>query len=150
RWSTFLCNDQGIDCSTPASVPAEYAECCNAAVPKTIQERAWTSPVWYEPDALGKVTASVAYGPQAGTDVLTVAAQIGAAAPAFNPDVDPISFTLSDDDTIYSVTIPAGTMVNKGGKYQLTDKTGALGGLKSVTLKVPTSGFKQLVLQTVP
>jgi len=150
RWSTYLCNDQGIDCSTPASVPAEYAECCNAAVPKTIQERAWTSPFWYEPEAIGKLTASVAYGKQAGADVLKVAAQIGAAAPAFNPDADDIALTVRDDDTIYDVTIPAGTMVNKGGKYQLTDKTGALGGLKTVTLKVPTSGFKQLTLQTVP
>ncbi|HXQ20519.1 MAG TPA: DUF3604 domain-containing protein [Candidatus Acidoferrales bacterium] len=153
RWSTYLCNDQGIDCSTPSAVPAAYAECCNTgpdAVPKTIQERAWTSPFWYEPEAFGKVTASVAYGKQAGTDVLNLTAQIGAAAPAFNPDADDVALTVSDDDTIYAVTIPAGTMVHKGGTYQLMDKTGVLGGLKSVTLKVPTSGLKQLTLQTVP
>jgi Protein of unknown function (DUF3604) len=150
RWSTYHCNNQGIDCSNPAAVPAEYAECCNDAVPKTIQERAWTSPFFYEPEAIGKVTARVAYGKQAGADVLKVAARIGTAAPAFNPDADDVALTLRDDDTIYEVTIPAGTMVKKGSKYQLTDKTGALGGLKSVTLKVPPSGFKQLVLQTVP
>jgi hypothetical protein len=40
RWSTHLCNDQGIDCGNPASVPAEWSECCNPSVPKTIQERA--------------------------------------------------------------------------------------------------------------
>jgi hypothetical protein len=150
RWSTYHCNNQGIDCSAPATVPAAYTECCNPAVPKTIQERAWTSPFWYEPEAIGKVTASVAFGKQTGADVLKVTAQIGASAPVFNPDVDDVALTVRDDDTIYDVTIPAGTMVHKGTKYQLTDKAGTLGGLKSVTLKVPSSGFKQLVLQTVP
>jgi hypothetical protein len=42
-------------------------------------------------------------------------------------------------------------MANKGGgKYVLQDKTGALGGLKSVVLKVPTKGLRKLTVQTVP
>ena len=32
RWSTCLCNAQGVDCSKPESVPSEYATCCNPAV----------------------------------------------------------------------------------------------------------------------
>jgi len=151
RWSTRICNDAKIDCSTPASVPTDYAECCDTAIPKTIQERAWTSPFWYEPEGIGKLSASVAFGKQSGADVLKLSAQIGAAAPAFNPDTDPLTLTVHDDDDIYQVTIPAGTMTNKGGgKYQLQDKTGALGGLKSVTLKVPATGLRQLAVQTVP
>ncbi len=138
RWSNYICNAAGVDCSNPAAVPADYATCCDATVPKTIQERAWTSPFWYEPDGIGKVGASVAFGKVSGADVLKVTAQIGAAAPAFNPDADPLTLTLRDDDTIYAVTIPAGTMTNKGGgKYELKDKAGTLGGLKSVSLKVP-------------
>ena len=151
RWSTHVCNDAHVDCSNPAAVPADFAECCDAAIPKTIQERAWTSPFWYEPEGIGKVSASVAFGKQPGADVLKLSAQIGAAAPAFNPDADAVTVTLRDDDTIYAVTIPAGTMTNKGGgKYQLTDKAGTLGGLKSVMLKVPPTGLRQLVVQTVP
>jgi len=151
RWSTRICNDAQVDCTNPAAVPADYATCCDATVPKTIQERAWTSPFWYEPDGIGKVSASVTYGKVTGADVLKLSAQIGAAAPAFNPDVDPLTLTLRDDDTIYEVTIPAGTMTNKGGgKYELKDKAGTLGGLKTVTLKVPAKGVRQLTVQTVP
>ncbi|HVN84491.1 MAG TPA: DUF3604 domain-containing protein [Candidatus Binatia bacterium] len=40
RWSTYVCNRLPID-QQPAS-------CSDPAVAKTIQERAWTSPIWYE------------------------------------------------------------------------------------------------------
>jgi hypothetical protein len=51
RWTTRQCLAAHIDCSVPANVPAGYADCCSADFPKTIQERAWTSPVWYRPAA---------------------------------------------------------------------------------------------------
>ncbi len=49
RWTRFACNASGVDCSDPAGVPAGLAPCCDPAVPATIQERAWTSPIWYTP-----------------------------------------------------------------------------------------------------
>ncbi len=50
RWATRQCLAAGIDeaaCADLDSVPEGFADCCNADFPKTIQERAWTSPIWY-------------------------------------------------------------------------------------------------------
>ncbi len=49
RWSTWQCNLDGVDCDRPETVTEGYEACCNGEVPQTIQERAWTSPIWYTP-----------------------------------------------------------------------------------------------------
>jgi hypothetical protein len=41
RWNQFVCNQLPPDQREPA--------CDDPTAPKTIQERAWTSPIWYEP-----------------------------------------------------------------------------------------------------
>jgi hypothetical protein len=49
RWSTRICNAQQVDCSKPDALDADSAICCSEQLKKTVQERAWTSPVWYTP-----------------------------------------------------------------------------------------------------
>jgi hypothetical protein len=49
RWHARVCNAHAVDCARPGSLPAELAACCDPAVPRAIQERAWTSPIWYVP-----------------------------------------------------------------------------------------------------
>ncbi len=49
RWSQYVCNAAKVDCGQPGSVPSELAGCCEASHKGAIQERAWTSPIWYAP-----------------------------------------------------------------------------------------------------
>lgn len=50
RWSAYACNRLGVDCFDRASANRElFGQCCGRDKPRTIQERAWSSPIWYEP-----------------------------------------------------------------------------------------------------
>jgi hypothetical protein len=55
RWSSWECLRAEVTCDgetpTSSNLPdtdlAELVGCCDPDVPKTVQERAWTSPIWY-------------------------------------------------------------------------------------------------------
>jgi hypothetical protein len=49
RWSSYVCNAHAVDCSDRGSVPRELEPCCDPSHPRSVQERAWTSPIWYSP-----------------------------------------------------------------------------------------------------
>ena len=50
RWTTYACNAAGVSCAETESVGTGFEDCCNPAYPRTIQERAWSSPIWYTPE----------------------------------------------------------------------------------------------------
>jgi hypothetical protein len=149
RWSTYVCNGLGIDCN--GTVPSEYAECCNAAVPKTIQERAWSSPIWYRPEGLARVRGQLASGKTPSADVLRLEVQLGVPPSALDVAHQDLTITLRDDDDFYAVTIPAGTLQTIGtDRLALRDASGAVGGLRSVLLAKHGNGHAVLRLRTVP
>ncbi len=49
RWSQYVCNARGVNCAKPDTVGKGLEGCCAPEHRPAIQERAWTSPVWYQP-----------------------------------------------------------------------------------------------------
>jgi hypothetical protein len=49
RWSQHLCVDAGVRCDEPDTIGPGYEACCADSHRPTVQERAWTSPIWYTP-----------------------------------------------------------------------------------------------------
>lgn len=141
RWSTHVCNRYGIDCSMPGSVPAAFAICCDQTRSKTIQERSWSSPIWYRPEGLAGVEAEITYGKRVGTDRLKLTAQLGAGAVRDLTTQD-LRVVVRDDDDIVDVTIPAGSM--RGGRVE------NFAGLEHAEFEQEGSGVATLELQTVP
>lgn len=49
RWTHWACLDAGVSCEDPARIPEGFEACCSGEIEPTIQERAWSSPIWYRP-----------------------------------------------------------------------------------------------------
>lgn len=51
RWSQQVCVTNKVNCSNPGTIPYGLERCCSDDHRPVVQERAWTSPIWYSPEA---------------------------------------------------------------------------------------------------
>jgi hypothetical protein len=49
RWSQHVCAEAKVDCARPDTLGPGLEGCCDPLHRPTVQERAWTSPIWYAP-----------------------------------------------------------------------------------------------------
>lgn len=49
RWSHRLCLETAVDCASEPPASELFRSCCTDDLERTVQERAWTSPIWYLP-----------------------------------------------------------------------------------------------------
>jgi hypothetical protein len=49
RWSTLACNAAAVDCARPDTIGPGDEPCCDPQYPRATRERAWSSPIWYQP-----------------------------------------------------------------------------------------------------
>ena len=147
RWSTHLCNSLAVDCNNPGA----FTRCCTDEFPKTIQERAWTSPVFYRPEAIGRVRGKIKFGKQPGEDVL----DLNVRARSFPTDLDltaeDVTIELLDNQgAAYSATLPAGTLEAKGKAFVYSHPAGQIAGLRFVKILVTDKGRLRIRAKTRP
>lgn len=49
RWHARICNRERVECTHAEDLPEDLRACCDPSWPRSIQERAWSSPIWYTP-----------------------------------------------------------------------------------------------------
>jgi hypothetical protein len=159
RWSTVVCKAAGVDpfaedCAAQAAAAGSaFADCCldrdtDPFLEPVVQERAWTSPVWYRPEAIATLDGSVRFGARSGSDRLNLRMRIGRLPAAIDLQRDGLTLKLSDDDEIYRLTVPGGALPpdDTGRHFRLTnDATG--GAADVLTIDVQPSGDAELALE---
>jgi hypothetical protein len=145
RWSAQLCDQVGVDCSGP--VPSAWQGCCDPLYPRTIQERAWTSPVWYQPDGITRVRGRLQHGRRGGDDVLRLAIQLGRLPRSYDPATTDLIVRLRDDDEIARLVLPAGALhERRPGRFVLA--RGSAPGLGAASLRLARDATATLTLRT--
>ncbi len=155
RWSTRVCRASGVDplspdCATQAAAAgAAFKNCCLDAsndpfAEPLVQERAWTSPIWYRPEAVGRFRAKLA----AGSDGrLTLRVALGAVAKTFDPLRAPLTLRVADANDLVAVTLPAGALVRHGRRLVLAAPAGPV---EAATLDLHGTHGATLDVRTAP
>ncbi len=151
RWTTLVCKAAGVDplspdCATQAaSASDDFADCCRGTTndptaEPLIQERAWTSPIWYKPEAIARMTGRVGFGRRPATDRLVLHVSFGAAGPVDLGRED-LTVRLADDDELLAFTVPRDPRARRTRRLRLA-------GVGRVTIAVRRDGTVRLAVRT--
>jgi len=161
RWSTRVCKAVGVDpfaadCAAQAQqAGGEFANCClnstnDPTVEPVIQERAWTSPIWYRPEAVARVTGGIDYGSGAASDVLDIEIHLGRLPERFDAYIDAVTLGITDSDEIFSIELPPATLRPTDDARVFTAASGSIDGIESISLTTGQDGEAVLALTTTP
>jgi hypothetical protein len=152
----MVCKSQGVDpfssdcAAQAASVNPDLANCClgeqnDQSITPTVQERAWSSPVWYRPEAIAAVSGSIERGTDASGS-LDLDLELGSWPAGLDPGASDLSLRLSDDDAIYAWTVPANawTAASSDGSTTWRFSAAAGGADQSATLVHRANGSASL------
>jgi hypothetical protein len=116
-----------------------------------VQERAWTSPIWYRPEGIARLRARVRFGRAPATGELQLSIALGRAPLGLDPARDDLTLRVADAADIYAVTIPAGTLRRKGpGVFTLAGRGNRPPGLRRASLALRGKRGARLVLRAGP
>ncbi len=158
RWSTLACKDAGVDpfsasCDAQAaSAGPAFAACCldeadDPFMEPLIQERAWTSPIWYRPEGVARLGARLGLRDQSDQDHLRLSLTFGRVPGGLDPAAEDLSVRLADDDEIYGVTLPAGALEARNERsWVFVDRSGSQGGVRSARFRINGRGEGKLDL----
>jgi hypothetical protein len=116
RWSTRVCQAAGVDpfspqCGAQAAVAGEaFADCCLAAandpfLAPTIQERAWSSPIWYRPDGIGRLAGRITRAARQNHGALSLRATMARLPAGFDVATSDLTVTVEDNDEVARISI---------------------------------------------
>jgi hypothetical protein len=161
RWSTLVCRSVGVDPLSPACTsqaaaagPA-FGDCClgpgnDAFMEPVVQERAWTSPIWYRPEGIAGLRARIRFGEGTAADRLDLRVALGRLPRGLDPGRQPLEIRLTDDDDIFRLTVPARRFRRRGAGHWTFMARSPAGGVVRASLVARARGEAVLRLRAGP
>jgi hypothetical protein len=159
RWSTRLCRAAGVDplaedcAARAAALGSPWEVCCwnernDPFLAPLVQERAWTSPVWYRPDAIASLRGTLERARRRGRDALALSIRLASTPAGFDPAQRGMVVRLHDDRPLLDVTVPPGAMrATRPGRWRLPRAGKVAAPLSAVTVRVRRRGQVDLKLR---